>query len=112
MKATDVIKLALAGKTPAEIRELSELDAELEAAAEAKKKEAEAEEAQPAQEDPEPEQNDEEKDEETDYKTLYEEAMKTISDIQAANRKEDMSENENTPEQRQKIIDDLVRKYM
>lgn len=111
MKATDVIKLALAGKTPAEIRELSELDAELEAAAEAKKKEAEAEETQP--EDPEPEKKEEEEEkEETDYKALYEEAMKTISDIQAANRKEDMSGDENTPEQRQKIIDDLVRKYM
>lgn len=124
MKATDVIKLSLAGKTPGEIRELMELESELKAAEkeeqaptklfemikEQPKEEPKAEE--PKAEKPKAEEPKEEpKEPEPDYKKLYEDSQKELKAAQAANAKKDMSGDDPIKE-RQKIIEDLVRSYM
>lgn len=120
MKATEIIKLSLAGKTPAEIRELMELENELKAAeieqAEPTKvyEKPEAPEKTPAEETPKAENEPEAPDlqPEPDYKKLYEESQAELKKAQAANSKNDMSGGEDPAETRQKKIEDLVRSFM
>lgn len=119
MKATEIIKLSLAGKTPAEIRELMELESELKA--------AEAEQAEPTKvyekpTEPEPESEQTPKEEtpkaeepaepEVDYKKLYEESQAELKKAQAANAKSDMSGGEDPATERQTRIENLVRSFM
>lgn len=119
MKATDVVKLSLAGKTPGEIRELMELESELKAAE--KEEQAptklfemikeEPKEEPKAEEPKDPEPKEEPKEPEIDYKKLYEDSQKELKAAQAANAKKDMSGDDPIKE-RQKTIEDLVRSYM
>lgn len=117
MKATEIIKLSLAGKTPAEIRELMELENELKAAeaeqAEAAKDKEKPEDPQLEQTpEPAPEKPEENNEPEPDYKKLYEESQAELKKAQAANSKNDMSGGEDPAEARQKKIEDLVRSFM
>lgn len=116
MKATEIIKLSLAGKTPAEIRELMELENELKAA-EAEQAEPtkvyekpEAPEQTPAEETPKAEEEPEAP--EIDYKALYEESQAELKKAQAANAKSDMSGGEDPATERQTRIENLVRSFM
>lgn len=120
MNAVDVMKLALAGKTPAEIRELAELDAELRKA-EKEEKAAEAEQTKIYElgtgsdekkepETEEPKDPEEEKDD-TDYKSLYEETLKNLAEAQKQNRQADIS-GEQPEKERQERINNIFRSFM
>lgn len=118
MKATEIIKLSLAGKTPAEIRELMELENELKAA-EAEQAEPtkvnekpEAPEQSPAEETPKAENEPEAPEPQPDYKKLYEESQAELKKAQAANAKSDMSGGEDPATERQTRIENLVRSFM
>lgn len=122
MKMTDIVKLSLAGKSPAEIRELMDIETELKGQEEAEPtklfeltKPAEqtpTEETAPIKEAPKAEDPKDPTEPEPDYKALYEESQKQLLEAQKANRSADMSGGADPAQERQERIDNLVRQFM
>lgn len=118
MKAKEVIEMFLKGKTPAEIREVHELEMEI-----AQEEEKKAEEltkifvkepkADPAPKEPEGDEGTEtQPDEMEEMKKRIAELETQLKEAQDANTKKDMSEGVTPAEERKAIIDNMVRSFM
>ena len=119
MKVTDVVKLALAGKTPGEISELYELEKKIKDDAPDIEPDPDPapdpKDPDPAPADPEPgkdEKPEDKKEPEIDYKKMYEQAMKDLKAAQEANRKGAMNPDEDPAAKRQDLITNIVRDFM
>lgn len=118
MKAKEVIEMFLKGKTPAEIREVHELEMEI-----AQEEEKKAEEltkifvkepkADPAPKESEGDEGTEpQPDEMEEMKKRIAELETQLKEAQDANTKKDMSEGVTPAEERKAIIDNMVRSFM
>lgn len=117
MKAKEVIEMFLKGKTPAEIREVHELEMEI-----AQEEEKKAEELtkifvkEPAKKEPEEPEGEKgaesEPDEMEEMKKRIAELETQLKEAQDANTKKDMSEGVTPAEERKAIIDNMVRSFM
>lgn len=119
MKAKEVIEMFLKGKTPAEIREVHELEMEI-----AQEEEKRAEDLtkifvkEPKEgtgtkaEEPKADEGPEAPDELEEMKKRIAELETQLKEAQDANTKKDMSEGVTPAEERKAIIDNMVRSFM
>lgn len=103
----DVVALAKAGWTPADVKELMEKDSQKEEKEETKVFEKKTEEKKDSKAEEVTEEVTEE--DEKDYKALYERAMNDLNDIQVKNSKEDMKPLETNMEDIIKDIKSHIR---
>ena len=108
---TDLITLAKAGYTPAQVKELITLSEKAETAKPEEQPGATAGTSDPATESPEPikateneEKPEDAKKEEIDYKELFEKAQEDLKKAQEANRNVDASKGEKDPTENLKTI--------
>lgn len=112
---SDLITLAKAGYTPGQVKELMKLDVTVTPATPEEPQAASPAPTEPKSESAEPmeatenEEKQEEQKDPIDYKQLYEKTAEELRTAQAANRKQDVSED---PEKPMKDLQDVIRTYM
>ena len=103
MKLTDIIALAKAGYTPADVKELVALESATESNAASMLEDKTEGVTEPVNNDPAPVAP------EVDYKALYEAEKKKLEDIQAAKTKQEVIESEITIDSIVKDISDCLK---